>query len=308
VGVTVAAIRMVAAAVLVSAAVQAAEVARTARLAMQVAQETDGTPTPRWLAAAGLFNDATTVAALAAEPAPFDAPEAAWRDLVVSRIEAWTAAMPGLERPFDDTEPPALLYVLVGNVGAMDAFVVDDTTIAFDVGALQRIYGDASTPENGARIDRFFAHEYTHVVHRAWRAQRDLDLDTPLERALWVCLTEGLGNYRSLSDRWFADDTQLSEHARIVLARLQPILVDRLGRLATASDEEAVELTRGLSMGPFEEKWGALPVALWLAVEVAADPDALAHWIERGPWGVLDLARRHLPSDLAATLPEWPGN
>jgi len=295
-----------AAAALASAMVHPTDLVRAARLAVQVGQEKDGTPTARWLAAASLFNDAATVAALAAESAPFDAAEAAWRDLVVSRSDAWTAAMPGLERPFRDTEPPALLYVLVGNVGAMDAFVVDDTTIAFDVGALQRIYGDASTPENGARIDRFFAHEYTHVVHRAWRAQRDLELHTQLERALWDCLTEGLGNYRSLSDRWFADDTQLSERARIVLARLQPILVDRLGRLATASDEEAVELTRGLSMGPFDEKWGALPVALWLAEEVAADPDALTHWIERGPWGVLDLARRHLPADLAAGLPERP--
>lgn len=295
-----------AAAALASAMVHPTDLVRAARLAVQVGQEKDGTPTARWLAAASLFNDAATVAALAAESAPFDAAEAAWRDLVVSRSDAWTAAMPGLERPFRDTEPPALLYVLVGNVGAMDAFVVDDTTIAFDVGALQRIYGDASTPENGARIDRFFAHEYTHVVHRAWRAQRDLELHSQLERALWDCLTEGLGNYRSLSDRWFADDTQLSERARIVLARLQPILVDRLGRLATASDEEAVELTRGLSMGPFDEKWGALPVALWLAEEVAADPDALTHWIERGPWGVLDLARRHLPADLAAGLPERP--
>jgi len=291
---------------LAGAATHATELARTARLAVQVGQGTDGAPTQRWLVAAGLFNDAESVAALAAAPAPFDAAEAAWRDLIVSRSDAWTATMPGLELPFGDTEPPALLNVLVGNVGAMDAFVVDDTTIAFDVSALQRIYGDASDPVNARRIDRFFAHEYTHVIHRAWRAQRNLDLQTPLERALWHCLTEGLGNYRSLSERWFADGGGLSEHARATVARLEPILVERLGRLAAAGDAEEEALTQGLSMGPFEEKWGALPVALWLAEEVAADPDALTAWIERGPWGVLALAQRHLPADLAADLPQGP--
>ena len=127
--------------------------------------------------------------------------------------------------------------------------------------------------------------------------------ETPLERALWACLAEGLGNYRSLSPRWFEAGGGLSEHARDVLGRLEPIFVERLAALASATDANSDGLMQGLSMGPFEEKWGALPVALWLASETAEDPGALAAWIERGSRGVLVLARRHLPADLAARLP-----
>jgi len=298
---------MTAATAITNAAPASADDRATRHIEIHIEQTGDGAPTPRWLIAAGKFNDAETVAELATVKAPFNSGESAWRELIAARTSAWTLAMPELERPFGGVEPPALLTILIGNVGATDAFVFDDSTIAFDVSALQRVYGDATKPMNRERIDRFFAHEYTHIVHRAWRAERGLTLDSPLEQALWACLTEGLGNYRSLSARWFADDGELSVHAHDVLARLEPVLVDRLNRLATATDDEAAGLMRGLSMGPFEQKWGALPVALWLADEIAADPDALAYWIGRGHWGVLELARRHLPEGLAAGLPTRPG-
>ena len=59
----------------------------------------------------------------------------------------------------------------------------------------------------------------------------------------------------------------------------------------------------GLSMGPFDEKWGALTVALWLAQDVERKESGLERWIEAGPQGVLTLARKYLPAALAQQLP-----
>jgi hypothetical protein len=59
-----------------------------------------------------------------------------------------------------------------------------------------------------------------------------------------------------------------------------------------------------LASGPFDRKWGALPVALWLADEQARDPEALRRFVVAGPDGVWALAGRHLSPELAAALNE----
>ena len=43
---------------------------------------------------------------------------------------------------------------------------------------------------------------------------------------------------------------------------------ERLAALEHATEDEAAALLNGLSSGPFDQKWGALTVALWLAVTV----------------------------------------
>lgn len=272
-------------------------------LVLQLGQGPDGRPSSQWLDAIRQFNDDSTVQELAATPHALTPEQSDWLTLISSRLDFWQSRTAELARPFPDIRPPSSIDVLLGNVGGEDAFNPADDLIAFDLGRLHDVYGSARDPGNADRIDRFFAHEYTHVLHKIWRTDRGTTLETPLERALWDCLTEGLGNYRSLSGRWQGPDGGLSEHAEAVLVHLSPIFVSRLAALQTATDEEAAALMRGLSMGPFEDKWGALPVALWLSEEVRRDDDALAVWVERGPWGVLDLAASHLPPDLAKNLP-----
>ena len=299
--------------VLVSAIVLSVSVVATAdesnrmtRLEVHAGQHADGAPTERWLDAAARFNDPAELRRLAATRRPFNADEILWHELILSRLHDWQRMTPELQRPFGAIRPPASVGILIGNLGASDAFIADPLTIAFDLSRLQEVYGAANLPVNAGRIDRFFAHEYTHVLHKIWRQKRQLTLNSPLERALWACLTEGVGNLRSLSDRWRKPDGSLSEHAESVLRRLTPIFVSRLSAIAVADADEADALMQGLSMGPFEEKWGALPVALWLAAETADDDEALSTWIERGPWGVMELAKRHVPEKLAAQLPVAP--
>jgi hypothetical protein len=117
---------------------------------------------------------------------------------------------------------------------------------------------------------------------------------------------EGLGNLRSLSETWVGPGGALAPLARETLAELEPVLVERLAALAVARPEQEAELTAELSFGPFRKKWGALPVALWLAEETRGDERALRPFVASGAAGVLDLARRHLAPELSARLPAGP--
>ena len=52
-------------------------------------------------------------------------------------------------------------------------------------------------------------------------------------------------------------------------------------------------------MGAFDRKWGALPVALWLAKEASRSDDALRQFVENGPDGIWAIADRHLGTNAA---------
>jgi hypothetical protein len=199
--------------------------------------------------------------------------------------------------------PPRTLVLVVGNQNGEDGFGLGEDVIYFDLSALARNYGAAGEPANAARLDRFFDHETTHVLHWRWARTHPQPTGTPLERALWAMAREGLGNLRSLSETWVGPGGELTPLARTTLAELEPILVERLEKLARATAEEEQELTAGLSWGPFRKKWGALPVALWLAEESRGDDRALRPFVEAGSSGVLALARRHLAPELAQRLP-----
>lgn len=283
-----------------------AQTANGARLVVTPAFHHDGSPSSLWVEAIRAFHDDAALAQLANTRNPMSPKEREWADLITSRATIWQTRIEYLRIPFPRVRPPDEVAIVLGNNGGQDAFVFGNRTIGFDLDRLGRLYGSALDSENTDRINRFFDHEFTHILHKAWRVQTELALNSPLERALWACLTEGLGNYRSLSARWRDSDGGLSGHAETVLARLGPIFVERLGALEHATDADAAALMQGLSMGPFEQKWGALPVALWLSQEAKGGDHLLVEWVERGPWGVLLLARAHLPTELAQRLPDAP--
>jgi hypothetical protein len=112
------------------------------------------------------------------------------------------------------------------------------------------------------------------------------------------------GNYRSLSEKWILAGGKLTPYAQEVLSRLQPIFVKRISALEYANDAEVEPLLKGLSMGPFDQKWGALTVALGLAQEAKGGDHNLQKWVEAGPSGVLILAQKYLPEDLKGEMPK----
>ena len=232
------------------------------------------------------------------------AAERAWSSLIASRLERWQSETSALAALFVPAKPPASVQIVIGHGGGEDAFTHDANTIGFDAVRLHAEYGDASAPENADRIDRFFRHEYVHLLQKSWLARHPYAADTPLRAALLGIWLEGLGNYYSLSSRWRDGDGALTAPARQTLTRLAPRFLARLAALACASRERGPSLMSGLSMGPFTEKWGALPVALWLAEAERASPDALRAFIVAGPDGVWTLSSRHLSEESRAFLRE----
>jgi hypothetical protein len=213
-----------------------------------------------------------------------------WTTLIRSRAPRWESEIPALAAAYAPVAAPDAATIVIGNGGGQDAFTHDATTIGFDVARLQAEYGDAALAENTNRIDRFFRHEYTHLLQKAWLREHPYDAGTPLRAALLGIWTEGLGNYHSLSERWRGRSE----------SGLEARFVATLAALACASEEDARKLTSDLSMGRFDRKWGALPVALWLD----ADQNAIRELILAGPDGVWSLAERHLPDGSRAILRE----
>jgi hypothetical protein len=284
----------------------AAPVAAASPTRIEVRLEVDavGAPGALWLELLAKRLPAPAVAAAAAERRPATPGDLAWIELVRSRVTPWEARVAALAEPFAPVAPPAAVRVVLGNRGGEDAWTHDATTIAFDVARLEREYGPASAAENRARIDRFFAHELTHLLQKVWFPDHPQPMSTPFELAELEMWTEGLGNWYSLSERWRASREGSSTTAREALARLGPVLVERMSALACANEEESARLRADLSNGPFADKWGALPVALWLELESARSGDALRDFVRGGVASVGALARRHLPVELSARLEE----
>lgn len=269
----------------------------TARLRIADGTTTTGEATPAWLAMVRRRVDDPTYDSVRRIVKRVGADEAAWAALVHARRAAWEGEIAGLAAPFAPTLPPSLATIVLGNRGAADAFTHDPVTIGFDLASLQQEYGAATLPANVERIDRLFRHEYVHLLQKAWLRTHPFPTDHPMARAWFELWTEGMGNLFSLSARWIGTPTAPSAAAVEALARLEPVMVDRLTRLTCAGPREEAALVRDLSSGPFDRKWGALPMALWLRQEVERDPDALRRFIAAGPAGV--------PAFLQGRLARW---
>lgn len=263
-----------------------------------------GAATEQWLAMLRKRLPADRYDSVARLRKPVAAAEAAWEALIRSRVNAWVREIPALAELFRPVAPPAAVLIVAGNRGAEDAFTHDPTTIGFDLAALQAVYGDAALLENSERMDRFFRHEFVHLLQKAWLQTHPWASDTPLRYALLDIWAEGLGNYHSLSAKWQTRDGKRSADATRALEELEPRFVARLSALACATPEAGVSLTKDLSWGRFDRKWGALTPALWLAEERRAPAEAMRQFVLAGPAGVWDLADRHLPEALRRALTE----
>lgn len=262
----------------------------------------DGAPGPLWMEMLGRRLAPKDVEDAAALRRPLNDDQRAWADAIRARLRFWTPRMVELAAPFEPVTPPESVRIVLGNRGGDDAFTHDPTTIGFDLARLQAEYGDATSDENRDRLDRFFDHEYSHLLFKAWVPAHPQPGANPFELALQEMWGEGFGNYRSLSERWRATAGSYSRTARNALNRLEPILVDRMTALACATPEAAAPLVADLSRGPFDRKWGALPVALWLDSEASMAPDAPRRFVQEGVDGLFALALRRLPPELAARL------
>jgi len=231
--------------------------------------------------------------------------EKEWALLITSRLSLWEQQFEKIAVPYATTEIPRKVSVVVGNRGFMDAFVHPTkypSTIFFNLSVFVKSYGSGSDLKNQNRIDRFFAHEYTHLLQYRWKINNPYQLTSHVERALNGSYKEGFGHFRSISNKWKDDKGYITEHAEKTLQSLEIEFVERMVSLKVATDDEAAVLMKGLSMGPFNKKWGALTVALWLVKEAKGNDKNLIKWVDLGPKGIITLANNHLPKKLKTKL------
>ncbi len=223
--------------------------------------------------------------------------EKAWENLIISKATTWNTFKDSLSIPFIDVEISETIYVLTGYLGDNDGFTYGNQTVCLDLTALNRAYGEADLPENDNRIDRIFAHEYTHLLHKGWARKNKLKLETFKDSILWECMYEGIGMYRSLNPKWKPVNGELPVISKNALEYLYPIFVSRLTTIQTANRLTATEkeqLNKNLSRGLVNQKWGAFPVAIWLTLEANGDEKKLQAWIDKGPPAVITLAKKYL--------------
>lgn len=263
-----------------------------------------GGATARWLAMLQKRLSPTEYDSVARLRKPQTVDEEAWAALIQSRTAFWEREIPALTKPFEPVSPPGRVLVVLGNRGGGDAFTHDPTTIGFDLAELVANYGSAALPQNADLIDRLFRHEFTHLLQKAWLPAHPWNADSPLRAALLDIWQEGLGNYYSLSERWRNQNGQRPAAAQRALADLEPRFVARLSALACVEPDNAAALLAGISSGPFDHKWGAVPAALWLDEDQAASASSLRILVVAGPAGIWELADRHLSEPLRRALAE----
>jgi hypothetical protein len=261
--------------------------------------------TPEWTKALVTRMSKEKLDSLASIQRPLSPDECDWLKLIRTKTGLWNSLRDSLETPFGDIHVTDTINVLLGAFGVDDGFTFQYNTVCFDLTALQANYGSALLPENIERIDRLFAHEYTHLIHKTWVQERDYAIRTFKDSVLWECLYEGIGMYRSLTKKWLPQGDALPDMTRNTLEELYPVFVQRLIAVASSvnpSKAEKARLVSNLSRGPVHRKWGALPVAIWLALEANGDDTQLTSWLNKGPGAVIELAKKYLPDNYNISL------
>jgi len=228
---------------------------------------------------------------------PLTNEENSWIKLIKSKTNRWNLFRDSLATPFSRPRVTDTVCVLLGAFGVDDAFTYKYNTVCFDLTALQRVYGNSYLPENQDKIDRIFAHEFTHLLHKDWVSRNKFLLKTFKDSVLWECLYEGIGMYRSLPKKWLPQNGVLPEISKNALDELCPIFVDRLTTIESSgglSEADKNRIRANLSRGTVSKKWGAFTVAMWLALEANGDDRKLTYWINGNVNSIIILARKYL--------------
>jgi hypothetical protein len=220
-----------------------------------------------------------------------------WKKLFESRATTWNKYRDSLGVPFEGIVLSDTVKVMTGFLGVDDAFTYENRTICFDLTAFSKVYGKASLPENENKADRIFCHEYSHLLHKAWAQKNKPELKNFRDSVLWECLYEGIGMYRSLTQKWMPVNGTLPQIANETIKELYPQFVQNIAMVEQnqfLTEQQRKAIRKNLSRGSVNKKWGATSVALWFCLESNGNDKRLIPWINKGPEAVLLLAEKYL--------------
>ena len=271
--------------------------APTRRISVTVAIDRHGRPTPQWIGLIRDRIDANELAGVRMSPRALSGDDTQWIAAIRSVAPSWIKDIGRLDAPFGTDRPAPALAVVIGNGGGDDAFSTLPNLIAFDLAALANAYGAVDPAALPALVGRLLSREYmrlrlnTYLAGNGWApewAAKD-----PFLAALRNLYVQGLATLRGIEGdpRWLTADNALTPEAKKVLVDLQPVMAERLkGLAAKPSPQVANGWLHDMSQGPLDRRWGALPIALWLATDTGYDAARVAAWIESKPDGLLQLA------------------
>ena len=271
--------------------------AQARHLTITVAIDRQGRATPQWIGLIRDRIDANELAGVRMSPRALSGDDNQWIATIKATAPTWFNDTGTLDAPFRQAAPPAALAVVIGAQGGDDAFWTLPDTIAFDLSALNNAYGYNDPATRPALVGRLLSREYTrlrlnlYLDANGWSPERAAK--DPFLAALRSLYVQGLATLRAIQDdrRWLNEDRTPTADAKKALAELQPVMVERLkGLLANRSPQTSNAWLHEMSQGPLDRRWGALPIALWLASDTGYDTDGIATWIEGKPDGILQLA------------------
>jgi hypothetical protein len=268
------------------------------RISVTVAIDRNGRPTPQWIGLIKDRIDANELAGVRMNPRALSGDDNQWIALIRQGAPEWMKAVGQLDASFRPAPaPPASIAVVIGADGGDDAFWTAPDIIAFDLSALGNAYGTSDPAGHPAQIDRLLSREYTRLRLNAYLAgvgwSPEQVARDPFLAALRGLYVQGLATLRGIegNPRWLAPDGTPTPEAKKVLAELQPVMVERLkGLLVNRSPDASNAWLREMTQGPLNRRWGALPMALWLASDTNYESGRIATWIEGNPDGILQLA------------------
>ena len=267
------------------------------RISVTVAIDRQGHATPQWIGLIRDRIDANELAGVRMSARALSDDDALWIKLIRAGAPNWIRTVGELDAPFHQGTPPPAIAVVIGDDGGDDAFGVAPNTIAFDLSALGNAYGRDDPAGRPQRVNRLLSREYTRLRLNAYLDSNGWSPDwaakSPALEALRILYVQGLTALRSIEGdpRWLAADGTPTAEAKKAMADLQPLMVERLKALWTDPSAKAADpVLRDMTVGPLSQRWGVLPMALWLAADTDFDAGRIASWVSSNPDGILQLA------------------
>ena len=215
----------------------------------------------------------------------FNKEERLWRDFILSSLNDFPDYIEYVQARFSARLRDGYTIKFVTG-GGRDAYTEGFRTIVIDLGQWQENY----TSKNKEQVLRVIAHEYAHLLSKAqFKFHKKKNLKEKVFQDLFY---EGIGHYFSLSEKWKGKDGGLSKFARTKLESLETTLKQKL--ILLEEGKAMNEDFKTMNIGKFQEKWGALTVALWLLDETKGKPEKFKTLTLEGPKLIEFLAQKKL--------------
>jgi hypothetical protein len=270
---------------------------------VKIAVRSSGEPMPIWLDSIRELHDNSELVQMKSQLKPLTQEEKNWLTAFQVKLSEWGPRSEKLSLNFAPVEPPKSFLVVFGNQGGTLGEVMGRGTLAIDLSVWAATFPNiASTETKHEIIERFLAKKFTHFLMQNWAKQNSIPMNTAMDRVLWDLYSEGFSQYKALNPNSKPYKGKLPAASRETLNKLSPVLVERLTKLRSMTKDDEEKVRSQIKSTLEANLWSTMPIALWLAIEANGDDSRLKKWVQLGPPGVIELAKKHLAPEMKHRL------